>query len=175
MFEREAALPLAKRYAVADDIPALDAGKAIAEGDYSVANLKTIFEWKTGGRGRSRLQKNSDAEVNDALWLATIAKERRSAIAVLIGLHGVDVPVASAIITAIYPESFTVIDFRALAALGSNTADRTIGFYLQYLNYCTTKAAEWNLSLRDFDRALWQWSKEQPKMPEMLPVTDVSK
>ncbi len=34
-------------------------------------------------------------------------------------------------------------------------------FYLKYLAHCTDLAAKWNLSLRQLDRALWQWSKEQ--------------
>jgi len=61
------------------------------------------------------------------------AKTERAAVAVLLGLQGVQVPVASAILTAIYPERYTVIDFRALEALGSNTADYSVNFYLTYL------------------------------------------
>ena len=58
---------------------------------------------------------------------------QRSPIAVLCGLTGVNVPVASAILTAIYPSRYTVIDFRALEALGTNTSDRSLRFFLYYL------------------------------------------
>jgi hypothetical protein len=73
------------------------------------------------------------------------------------------VPVASAILTAIDPERYTVIDFRALEALGNKSNDRTVNFYLAYLDACRQLAQEHQVSLRDLDRALWQWSSEQTR------------
>jgi hypothetical protein len=52
-------------------------------------------------------------EVEDALRLALAARTERSAIAVLRGLGGVDVPVASAIMTAVDPSRYTILDFPA--------------------------------------------------------------
>src|SRR5438067_18687 len=84
-----------------DDQPPFEAGAAILGGDFSPAHFEAIFEWKTNGRGRSRIAKNSKAEVEDALRLAVAATTPRAAIAVLTGLTGVAVPVASAVMTAI--------------------------------------------------------------------------
>lgn len=112
---------LAARYVVDDqgaDDQALRAGREISSGDYSRDNLQVIFRWKTGGRGISRLYRNTDEEIADALQLAVRAAADRSAVAVLCGLNGVEVPVASAILTAINPERFTIIDFRALESPG---------------------------------------------------------
>jgi hypothetical protein len=111
----------------------------------------------------SRPRKNSDDEIADASTLATAATTERAAISVLCGLQGVDVPVASAILTAIDPERYTVIDFRALEALGSSSKDRSVNFYLAYLDACRRLAKMHHVSLRDLDRALWQWSSEQTK------------
>jgi hypothetical protein len=152
----------AARYDARGDDVALAAGARIAEGDFSRANLTAIFKWKTRNRGISRLHRNSDADVADALRLAVSAVTDRSAIAVLRGLSGVDTPVASAILTAINPQRFTVIDFRALQSFGTDTADRSLPFYLTYLGCCREVAAKYGVSLRDFDRALWQWSAAQP-------------
>lgn len=152
---------LAKSYGAAQDDPALAAGRRIRGGEYTRENLSEIFEWKTDGRGRSRLRRNTDTEIADALSLAVNARTERAAIAVLTGLHGVGVPVASAVLTAIDPKRFTVIDFRALEALGSKSADRSVNFYLDYLDACRQLAKEHRVTLRDFDRALWQWSDEQ--------------
>ncbi len=80
----------------------------------------------------------------------------------MLGLQGVAVPVASAILTAIYPERYTVIDFRALEALGSKTTDRSVNFYLAYLTHCRQLAKAHHVTLRALDRALWQWSKTHP-------------
>ncbi len=155
---------LASRYPAAGDNKALAAGRRIHRGMCTRTELEHIFEWKTNGRGRSRLQSNTDDEIADALWLARGAKTERAAIAVLCGLHGVDVPVASAILTAIDPQRYTVIDFRALEALGSKTTDRSVNLYLEYLQACRALAEEHEINLRDLDRALWQWSSDQPNL-----------
>jgi hypothetical protein len=124
-----------------------------------------IFCWKTGGRGISRLHRNTDEEIADALLLAVRAAADRSALAVLCGLNGVEVPVASAILTAINPERFTIIDFRALESLGitDRQAYYAIDFFIDYLRFCRGLASQCRVGLRTLDRALWQWSKEKTK------------
>ena len=82
----------------------MEAGSRIRRGQYTSENLEKIFCWTTRGRGRGRLIKNEDAEIADALKLAAMAKTDRAALAVLVGLNGVRVPVASAILTAIDPK-----------------------------------------------------------------------
>jgi hypothetical protein len=152
---------LAKRYGYESDDTALAAGSQILAGDYGRQHLVTIFEWKTKGRGRSRLRNNNDDEIADALNLASHARTERAAVAVLLGLQGVQVPVASAILTAIYPKRYTVIDFRALEALGCDSKDRSVNFYLAYLKTCRQLASKHDVTLRNLDRALWQWSSEK--------------
>jgi hypothetical protein len=154
---------LAARY-VADggekDEACFAAGRRLARGPFDRDDLRIIFRWKTNGRGISRLERNGDSEMDDAIRLALAAKTERAAIAVLCGLSGVDVPVASAIMTALRPERYTVIDFRALEALGSPTKT-SVDFYLLYLTECRRLASEHRVSIRDLDRALWQWSKDR--------------
>jgi hypothetical protein len=90
-----------------------------------------------------------------------------TAVRVLLELHGVDLPVASAILAAIFPERDTVLDFRALEALGHARHD--VRFYEEYLAFCK-RLAESNIvtpqselpaptPLRTLDRALWEWSR----------------
>lgn len=153
----------ADAYVFNDDANAMAAGEKIRDGQFTRENLREIFEWKTGGRGRSRLAQNNNQEIADALHSATDAKTDRVAIAVLLGLRGVHIPVASAILTAIFPERFTIIDFRALEALGIRKSSITLEFYLQYLNECRQLAHQNTVSLRTLDRALWQWSKEKSR------------
>jgi hypothetical protein len=162
-FRPKAFRRLIEQYGSGQDSAALAAGQRIHAGEYTRKNLKDIFEWKTKGRGRSRLDKNSDEEIRDALSLAVSAKTERSATAVLLGLNGVHTPVASAILTAIYPTRYTILDFRALESLGNKSKDRSVNFYLVYLDACRQLAENHGVSLRDFDRALWHWSDEQSK------------
>jgi hypothetical protein len=77
----------------------------------------------------------------------------------------VDVPVASAIMTAIDPGRYTILDFRALFSLGVERSFNSVGFYLAYLAACRRIAAAAGVELRTLDRALWQYSKEnqEPK------------
>jgi hypothetical protein len=151
---------LAERYEDEDE-KMLEAGKNIVGGRYTRENLKTIFLWKTNGRGQSRLVRNTDAEIEDALRLADNAKTERAAIGVLCGLDGVGVPVASAIMTAVKPEVFTVIDFRALESLDVTSYTMGVDLYLAYLQACRKLSSQNQVSLRVLDRALWQWSNER--------------
>jgi hypothetical protein len=158
---RDEAIQLVRKYSFSEGDQPLASGTAIRNGDFRRVHLAAIFEWKTGGRGRSRLRLNSDLEIRDALRSATSAEAPRAALAVLTGLSGVQVPVASAIMTMIEPTIFTIIDFRALEALGNLTKDRSTGFYLIYLRYCLKLAKEWDMSIRQLDRSLWYWSRER--------------
>jgi hypothetical protein len=144
-----------------DDMAAFEAGRRIAAGARDRADFLAIFEWKTRGRGRSRPARNTDLDIADALDLAIGARTERVALAVLTGLAGVDVPVASAILTVVDPVRFTIIDFRALWSLGiKRVTYYPVGFYLEYLAACRRIAADAGIDLRSLDRALWQYSKE---------------
>jgi hypothetical protein len=74
------------------------------------------------GAGPVQAGAHTDLEIADALDLAMAARTDPAAVAVLTGLAGVDVPVASAILTAVDPQRFTIIDFRALWSLGIERA-----------------------------------------------------
>ena len=162
---------LSERYSYRlEDEEAMASGKRIARGEYTRRNLQAIFEWKTGGRGKSRLQVNTDEEIEDALRTAVEAKAERTAVSVLSGLYGVEIPVASAVLTAIAPDRYTIIDYRALEALGETRTWHTIDSYLAYLVCCRKLARENGVTLRDLDRALWQWSAERGKTPSDIRV-----
>jgi hypothetical protein len=165
-------LDYASRYLLNDagaekDARALQAGHAIRCGEYTKCHFIRIVEWKLEAflffKPERNLNRNEDEEIADALRLAVTAKTTRAAVSVLCGLIGVRVPVASALLTAIYPESYTVIDKRALHALGVETNDISTELYLAYLDACRKLAGRYHVELRTFDRALWRWSDEQPR------------
>jgi hypothetical protein len=144
-----------------EDEEALKAGSSIAGGDYRRKNLKAIVRWKSQRR-IALIDENRDPEIADALRLAINATTVRSAIAVLCGLNGVEVRVASAILTAIDQQTYTILDFRALESLGiTKEPNYSIDYYLGYLEKCRELALQCNTSLRTLDRALWQWSQNK--------------
>jgi len=91
----------------------------------------------------------------------------RRAVKALTKLAGVKLKMASAILTAMLPRLYTVCDFRASHALGVKDS-RACGS-IAYLAPCREMAARYGVSLPDFDRANWQWSKdkEQGEKEEM--------
>jgi hypothetical protein len=136
---------------------ALESGRRIVAGDYSLENLQPIVAWKAS-RALGHVGRNTAEELEEALSLVVKGVSDRASIAILTGLNGVRTPMASAILTAIDPERFTVIDKLALNSLKHPRWDLTPGFYVTYLKFCRTTAQEQGLSLRDLDRALWQYS-----------------
>ena len=69
--------------------------------------------------------------------------------------QGVSVKMASAILTAMFPHKYTVLDFRSLDAIGVENFE-SIRLYLHYLTACKNMAKRYGVTLRDFDRANWQ-------------------
>jgi len=163
---------LAERNDYKRDDDALAAGKAIAGGTYSKDILKVIVGWKVDvGLYKERvlglIDTNTEAEIASTLRFASAPRtSEKSAIDVLCRLHGVGIPVASAILTMIDPERYTIIDVRALESLGVSRSENSIDYdyYLAYLQKCRELAREHKVSLRTLDRALWQWSKENGKV-----------
>jgi hypothetical protein len=160
---------LIERFVPEQDDEALAAGKAIADGNYSKANLNVIIRWKVGNPWKEQnvglVGRNTDDEIARALRFASgIGTSEKSAVETLYGLHGVGIPVASAILTMINPEKYTIIDYRALESLGVSKKDATVAaqsidYYLAYLQKCRELSRQYKVSLRTLDRALWKWSE----------------
>lgn len=158
---------VARRLTNVDEENAFKVGRSIAAGNYSRQNLEVIVDWKIEHRFLARvmsyLDQNTDADIAHALRSAITASTEKSAIQILDRLHGVGVPVASAILTTTIPEKYTIIDVNALKALGvSDELKDEIDYYVAYLQKCRGLARQFNVSLRTMDHALWQWGHEHP-------------
>jgi hypothetical protein len=148
---------------------AFEAGEAIRDGEYSLANLEAIVRWKSE-RTVHYLIANSNEKIKRVLAVAASDESStEAAVKALLELHGVDITVASAILAAIFPERYSVLDFRSLEALGH--APHDVHFYEEYLAFCK-RLAESNIvkpqgdlpaptPLRTIERALWEWSRSQ--------------
>jgi hypothetical protein len=144
------------------DEKAEEAGKRIrVDGDFSRENLEVIYRWKSP-RAIRRFRDNTDGEIRQALKKALGASDVEKATCALTSLKGVGVKMASAILTAIDPERYTVLDFRALEALGVKNSEN-LNLYIQYVKACRSLAEKYGVTLRNFDRANWQWSKNQSR------------
>ena len=153
---------------------AFDAGEAIRSGEYTLPNLETIVRWKSE-RVVHYLIGNSSESIKAALAVAASPDSSTSdAVKALIALRGIDISIASAILAAIYPERYAVLDYRALEALGHARHD--VQFYAEYneslkrLAECGIMTPQGNLpaptALHALERALWQWSKSRSESEE---------
>jgi hypothetical protein len=149
---------------------AFDAGRAIRDGDRSLETLKKIVHWKSP-RVVHHLETNDQRKIETALDVAVNHTDALNALKELQELKGVAIPVASAILTTIHPDRYTIIDFRALEALDHFEHDEA--FYIAYLTFCRELSLTADLNeqvdlpgaskLRTLDRALWQWSASKTK------------
>jgi hypothetical protein len=61
-----------------------------------------------------------------------------------------------------FPTLYTACDFRISHALGVKNRN-SLGFYVAYLAACREMAAQYGVSLRDFDRAKWRGRKTETR------------
>jgi hypothetical protein len=148
---------------------AFEAGEAIRGGEYTLPNLETIVRWKSE-RVVHYLIGNSSENIKSALAIAASPDAKtEDAVNALVGLRGVDISIATAILAAIYPERYAVLDYRALEALGHARHD--VQFYAEYNAFCN-RLVECGMvkpqedrpgptPLHTLERALWQWSRSR--------------
>ena len=120
-----------------------------------------ICRWKTP---RSRkMAASNNAEYIEAVTRSALSTENeRLRIEILTLLNGVSWPTASVILHFCHSDPYPILDYRALWSLGVNISDVTYNFDLwwEYTKICRNLALQNNLSMRELDRALWQYSKE---------------
>ncbi len=136
------------------------------------AFLKTC-NWKTP-RSKKLCESNSSEFIHEVTAIALHesigdargtknikdAKER-TRIQVLMLLKGVLWPTASVILHWFHSDKYPILDFRALWSLGIEKPPKyDFEFWYSYTCYCRTLAQEVGVSMRDLDRALWQYSKD---------------
>jgi len=148
---------------------AFEAGAAIRGGEHTQVNLEAIVRWKAE-RALSYLIGNSHQKIKDTLAIvADPNTPLRTSVEALTKLRGIDITVATAILSAIHPDLYAVLDFRALEALGH--ARHNVEFYQQYVDYLRLMARNLEIKpqagmpgptpLHALERALWEWARRR--------------
>lgn len=140
----------------------------------------SICEWKTP-RQRNRYKTNSDEDIQNIT--SNVISEHlniEKQIPTLTQLDGVGVPVASAVLTVIFPEDYCVLDYRAWRALlweisepfsfrdyseFSGIMDNfrsyaSLDSYKQYLEKIRTLSRQNQMTPRKIEMALWMYDKK---------------
>lgn len=128
-----------------------------------------IVIWKSN-RAKTRIKRGlADAgkTVEALMQEVSQSDQLQAKVEVLLQIRGIGLPMASAILTVCYPETFTVLDYRAWETLQQASVDglpesypQSPEAYLAYCRACQTLADRMGLSLRELDRALWAKSWE---------------
>ena len=148
---------------------AYEAGEAIRNGEYSLANLEAIVRWKSE-RLVVYVIANSTTSIRRALEVAATSESTTAeAMSALLALKGVDLPLATAIMAVIHPDKYIELDMGDLEALGQMRQD--VRFYEEYLAFCRRLVDRGILTpqnelpgptpLHALDRALVQWSRNR--------------
>lgn len=122
--------------------------------------LVALGRWKAA-RNTSRLAANDPAYVEAVTAVALSTANERLRIEILTLLRGVGWPMASVILHWRHRDPYPILDYRALWSLGIDSPPRyDFPLWRDYTHFCRELAGRAGVSLRDLDRALWQYSSE---------------
>jgi hypothetical protein len=128
--------------------------------------LAAVCRWKSA-RAIQHIRANNHHRVRAATAAAMTTSSERRRLEALLQLEGVSVPMASAVLTLLYPSRYGVIDIRVwqlLYAVGAVRANRKgTGFslenWLQFLSIIRPLSSRLNVSARAVERTLFDAHK----------------
>ncbi len=135
---------------------------ALARGHLTRSELEAVCYWKSP-RAIRHIRSNSSSRVRAATAAALATRSERRRLEALLGLRGVSVPMASAVLTLLRPRRYGVIDIRVwqvLHAMGfveSNAGGRgfTFAHWSRFLDVLRGSSKRLRVSVRAVERALF--------------------
>ncbi len=154
-------LPLwLKRYRDDADRKQLQMGeRARRRGYYTRREFIEICAWETRRRVHKYYEDNSETSVRRQTQLALGERDEVRRMKALTSLRGVGLPMASMLLHLAYPELYPVIGKRALWSLNCTCTHISVKLWLSFMSSCRELAASSGMSLRDLDRALYEYSR----------------
>lgn len=138
------------------------ATRARVEKVLSKRDFLELCEWKTP-RTRPRCASNDEAFVRAVTATALTTPSERLRIEVLTLLDGVNWPTASVILHFCHEDPYPILDWRALWSVGVESQRYDFALWSAYTECCRGLARRCRVSMRDVDRALWQYSYENDR------------
>lgn len=124
--------------------------------------LLKLGRWKSPrALNQYKNELNSDERIKEITTFALVSKDEYIRVMCPQLLKGVSWGVASVILSFAYPDDYMIIDFRAVWSLGLEEPKQyTFEYWIDYTNQVRKIAKECKITLRQLDKALWQYSKE---------------
>jgi hypothetical protein len=134
--------------------------RARKSGYINKKDFLTLCEWKTP-RSKPLCMKNPEELIREITGISLKTKNEQLKIEILTLLKGVNWPTASTILHYTSGFAYPVLDFRALWSLGYEVPPKyDFDFWNDYTNFCRKASKQYKVSIRKFDKALWQYSAE---------------
>ena len=152
----------AAKYGYGDAAPLSIAPTIQRRGYLTKPEFLSLTRWKTP-RTQKRCASNSASFIRSVTETALAATDERLKIEVLTLLPGVSWPTASVILHYCARDKYPILDFRALWSLSCNVPDGGYDFdiWWAYCEFTRELSTRLNVSMRELDKALWQYSKEK--------------
>ena len=124
----------------------------------------TVCAWKTP-RSKPHCESNDSDLIKEVSAIALTTKSERLKIQAWTLLAGVKWPTASVFLHFAFPQSYPILDFRALWSLKTDVpAQYSFPFWLEYAEFCRSLAKTAGVDMRVLDKALWTYSRlHQPR------------
>ena len=143
--------------------------KKIRPGFYlTLEELEEIFKWKLRtqfGRQKAIREKNTESNIKIITGAAFAISHPDKKIEITLKLkalsliYGVEIPVASAILTLCFPKEYSVIDFRNWRQIfreEDKKSSYTATEYIKYLEIIKEISEKFNFTTQEIDLAIWQ-------------------
>lgn len=139
-----------------------------------------ILHWKLRSQYRRQEEKRK-VNTEDVIRTVTSAAlsithfdedyEIELRLGILCCIRGVGVPVASAILALVFPETYAVIDFRGWRQIfDENKRTFSISDYKRYLREIKRLATELGWSVQEVDLAIWEYDRNNYSSSRQLDV-----
>jgi hypothetical protein len=162
-FDKKAILEWAACYPAGydEELETVIAPQVKARGYFLQEEFIRLCRWKTP-RSQRKVASNSADYIEAVTQTALSTQSERLRMEVLLLLNGVRWPTASVVLHFCHPVPYPVLDFRALWSLGidANSVPYNFEFWNEYTQFCRKLAKETKVTMRELDRALWQYSRE---------------
>lgn len=135
--------------------------KVRSRGHIARSQFLRLCRWKTP-RSAPACRRNSESLVIEATRVALGARSEELKIGALRVLAGVEWPTASVILHLCDRAPYPILDVRALWSVGiSPPPSYSFAFWWSYTEFVRSIARRSGCTMRDVDRALWQYSMER--------------
>ena len=138
------------------------------EGRMRLEDLCAVCDWKAP-RAAGHARKNRAQDVREITGLVFRARSERVRVEALQVLHGVSYPTGSVVLHFFHKDTYPILDFRALWSMGiPQPSQYTFEFWWKYVEasrafFALARRHVPSLTMRELDRALWQYSKESQR------------